>query len=369
MKLCYLANAASVHTVRWVNYFAQSGHEVHLISWRKPVSYPELDRRVKLHCLLLPPHYPLTYITFVEAAIRIMSIKPDVIHAHYLGHFGILAGLYRRFFRSRPLVLTAWGSDVLLDAKTYLGWGIKHAVRLADMITCDAEHIADELVKMGAVRERVKLVYFGTDTERFKPQPKNGKVREELALGDAPVVISLRNLKPLYDVASLIRAIPVIQRDTPQAKFVIAGDGVQRPYLEELATELGVTGSVSFIGSVENDYLPRYLNMADVYVSTSLSDAGLSASTAEAMACGLPVVITDFGDNKKWVEDGVSGYLVPLGKPEMLASKITRLLKDGGERKKLGRAGRQVIEEKNNWRREMSKMEEIYKDLTRRYSK
>ena len=369
MKLCYLANAASVHTVRWVNYFAEIGHEVHLISWRKPVSYPELDRAVKLHRLLLPPHYPATYAAFLEVIPRIMSIKPDVIHAHYLSHFGILAGLYRRFFRSRPLVLTAWGSDVLLDAKTYCGWEIKHAVRLADIVTCDAEHIADELVKMGAARERVKLIYFGTDTERFKPQPQNGKVREALALGNAPVVISLRNLKPLYDVASLIRAIPVIQRDIPQAKFVIAGDGVQRPYLEELATELGVIDSVSFIGSVKNDYLPRYLNMADVYVSTSLSDAGLSASTAEAMACGLPVVITDFGDNNKWVEDGVSGYLVPLGKPKALASKITRLLKDGGERKKLGRAGRQIIEEKNNWRKEMSKMEEIYQDLIRRYSK
>ncbi len=102
----------------------------------------------------------------------------------------------------------------------------------------------------------------------------------------------------------------------------------------------------------------------DVYVSTSLSDAGLAASTAEAMACGLPVVITDFGDNRKWIEDGESGFIVPLKDPKALAEKIIYLLKNKDIRREFGMRNRKIIEEKNNYYREMEKMENSYIELT-----
>ncbi|GAH34462.1 unnamed protein product, partial [marine sediment metagenome] len=136
------------------------------------------------------------------------------------------------------------------------------------------------------------------------------------------MIISFRSLEPIYDVESLIKAIPSVLKEIPSAKFIVAGDGEQRKYLENLGVSLGISGSIRFVGFVENDELPQYLASADVYVSTSLSDAGIAVSTAEAMACGLPVVITDFGDNRKWVENGINGFLVPPKSPEALASKI-----------------------------------------------
>ncbi len=123
--------------------------------------------------------------------------------------------------------------------------------------------------------------------------------------------------------------------------------------MKELAGSLNIAESVRFISWVPHDELPRYLTAADVYVSTALSDAGIAASTAEAMACGLPVIITDFGDNRKWVEDGVNGFLIPLRAPEVLAARIIHLLKHEDDRKKFGQANRQVIEERNNWEKEM----------------
>jgi glycosyltransferase involved in cell wall biosynthesis len=85
------------------------------------------------------------------------------------------------------------------------------------------------------------------------------------------------------------------------------------------------------------------------------------------MACGLPVVITDFGDNRKWVEDGVSGFIVPLKDPESLAEKIIYLLKNEDVRKEFGTRNRKIIEERNNYYKEMEKMENIYIELIKRY--
>ena len=81
------------------------------------------------------------------------------------------------------------------------------------------------------------------------------------------------------------------------------------------------------------------------------------------MACGLPAIITDFGDNRKWVEDGVSGFIIPPRAPEALASKIIYLLQNEGDRKKFGQANRRIIEEKNNWEREMGRMGKLYEGL------
>ncbi len=107
----------------------------------------------------------------------------------------------------------------------------------------------------------------------------------------------------------------------------------------------------------------------DVYVSTSLSDAGIDASTAEAMACGLPVVVTDVADNKKWVDNGVNGFVVPVKDPKSLAEKIIYLLQNEDIRKKFGKINRKIIEERNNYYKEMKKMEDIYKELIRRHEK
>jgi glycosyltransferase involved in cell wall biosynthesis len=109
--------------------------------------------------------------------------------------------------------------------------------------------------------------------------------------------------------------------------------------------------------------------ISDVYVSTSLSDAGISASTAEAMACGLPVVVTDTGENEKWVDNGKNGFVVSVKQPEILAKKIIYLLKNKEAGKKMGENARKVIEERNDYYREMGEMEEIYKKLTKEVGK
>jgi len=372
MKICYIADAGKIHTQRWVKYFADRGHEVHLIS-PSPLGDGDIGR-AELHVLKRFPlqvriiSFPINLLSdIIQTSRLIKKIKPDILHAHYVtecGFLGALSGFH-------PFVLTAWGSDILIDPERYafLKTFTKYVLKKAELITCDAEHVVEKLIRLGTKEEKIELIYFGVDTQKFNPEQRDEKLREELGVSNSPVIISARTLKPIYDVESLINAIPLVLKEIPDAKFIIAGDGNQRSYLEKLASSLGVSSSVRFVGWVPNDELPKYVASMDIYVSTSLSDAGLASSTAEAMACGLPVVITDFGDNRKWVEDSINGFIVSLRDPETLASKIIYLLRNEDDRIRFGQANRQIIEERSNHEKEMRKVEKIYGELIGRYEK
>ncbi|MFC2059683.1 glycosyltransferase family 4 protein [Chloroflexota bacterium] len=369
MRICYLASP-SIHTHRWIKYFADNGHEVHLITSAKPSA--DILGNVKLHVLsrVGPQTRIVNYlINSVPMVIQfrkmIKDINPDILHAHCIMETTLL-GTTSGF---HPLVITTWGSDVLIAPQQSKAsrWLAEYVLKRADLITCDAEHIKEPLAKLGADPKKINLIYHGVDTRKFNPGRRDERFVKELGIVGSPTVISLRRFEPIYNVETLITAIPMVLRDVPGAKFLLVEKGSQENKLKDLAQSLGVSDSVKFVGWVPEDELPRYLASADVYVSTSLSDAGLAASTAEAMACGLPVVITDFGDNRKWVEDGVNGFIIPLKAPEVLAAKIVQLLRDEATRKRFGGINQQIIMARNNWEVEMEKMGKLYQELVERY--
>ncbi len=376
MRICYIA-LKSTHTRRWMRYFANNGHEVHLISSIKLSDYDA--EKVTIHVLKrFGPHIqtisPLMNSVPAVLQVRrlIKNLNPDILHAHYIREDITLLGALSGF---HPFVVTAWGSDVFIDAKKsrFSKSAARYALKRADLITSDGENMREPLVELGADPRKIRLVYFGVDTRKFNPEQRDEGLREKLGILDSPAVVSLRQVhNPLYDIESLINAIPLVLKEVPQTKFVIAGGMGDNPLetnLKELAKSLGVWDSIRFLGWLTEEELPQYLASADIYVSTSLSDAGLAASTAEAMACGLPVVITDFGDNRRWVEDGVNGFIIPLRAPEALASKLIYLLKNKEAQRTLGRKNREIIVERNNWEKEMGKMGKLYEQLIEKYRK
>jgi glycosyltransferase involved in cell wall biosynthesis len=368
MRICYLANAQSVHTQKWAKFFADKGHEVHLISFEGA-----RIENVKVYSLKLS--FVLRFgFDYLLKPVRAQIIKrligrinPDILHAHYFLDYG----LYGALCGFKPFVVTSWGSDILVDPKKFVisKYAVKFVLRKADLITCDAEHMREALRRLGAAQEKIRLINFGVDTRKFSLGQKSEGLKAELGIYDSPTVISLRSLNPLYDIESLIKSIPMVLREIPNSKFVIAGRGSEETRLKELAKSLGVSLNTKFVGVIPNDELPEYLTTMDVYVSTALSDAGLSGSTAEAMACGLPVIVTDVADNRRWVADGVNGFVVPIKDPKSLAEKTIYLLKNEGVRKKFGKISREIIEKTNDYYKEMEKMERIYEELAKKHKK
>ena len=356
MKLCFIASD-SIHAVKWIRFFAERGHDILWLATCDQQDVPEIPG-VQLYCL---GHLRVNdWWIFLRKTLQVRSLlsswKPDLVHAHYAGINGLLGALSGR----RPFVVTAWGSEVLLS----LGFTrllVKFILRRADLLTCDAEHMSQAMIAMGADSQKVHKIMFGIDSELFRPPSPS------LPLGPrtAPVIVSLRTLEPLYDIPTFIRAAPLTLKAVPDARFKIVGSGFLEAELRALVNELGMQDCVSFLGRIPNNELPELLRSCDVYVSTSLSDAGIASSTAEAMSCGLPVVVSDSGENRLWVKDGVNGFVIPVSNPEELAKKLVVLLGDRDMRIRMGQANREEIKLRNDYFGEMSKMEHLYLALGR----
>ena len=153
MRICYIADAGSIHTQKWVRYFAGRGHELHLIS-RKSSEANDIEN-LNLYWLT-SFRYPLL-LRYPYDTIRvrrlIKEIKPDILHVHYAVGYGLLGALSG----FHPFILSVWGSDVLVAPKQSKIYKltVELAIRKADVIHCDADHIIAPLIKLGAKPEKI----------------------------------------------------------------------------------------------------------------------------------------------------------------------------------------------------------------------
>lgn len=361
MRLCFLAPANSSHSHRWIRFFAERGHEIHWLSLHESMAPPMPGIRYHERVVRGVGSMPAR----VRWAARLIrEIRPDVLHIHSAGTYGALGALAAPR-TALPVVLTAWGSDVLFAGRHPIKrYFVRRALRRADVITVDAQHMVDAITAMGLPAEKIRIVNFGVETDWFRPGERDAGLRSGWGAGpDDMVAISLRSLEPIYDIPTLIRAVPLVRSRNPALRFVIGGDGGEAARLKSLAAELGVSEAVHFMGRYDHDTLPRLLSSVDAYVSTALSDAGIAASTAEAMACGVPAVVSDTGENRLWIETGRNGILVPPSDSPALADALVRLLSDPAAAKRMGMAGRETIVKRNDYQGEMAKVENIYMDL------
>jgi glycosyltransferase involved in cell wall biosynthesis len=364
LKICYVADGGSIHTQRWVNYFAEKGHEVHLICWRLMPGY---DENIHIHLLTrLPPKIWTKYLSALlwifQVRRWVKKIKPDIVDGHFVISYGFLAACSG----FHPLVISAWGSDVLILPKRNLVFNAitRYALTKADIVTCDSEVAREGLTKLGVEPAKIRVIFKGVDTQQFSPRHRSQELREKLGVYEAPTVISIRNLKAIYNVEMLIRAIPLALSQVPEAKFVIAGDGELRAALTNLADSLGISDSIRFVGWVSHDELPQLLASSDIYVSTSLSDTS-HISLQEAMACELAPVVTDIPANRAWIQDGKNGFLVSIGATQSLADKIVYLARNKQVREDFGKVNRRIVQQKDEYQTEMAKMETVYGALNR----
>lgn len=368
MKICFVASADSIHTARWVTYFINAGHEVHLISHKGRDIKGIIFHRLKTlgRSRFEPEHIRIidmfTYVYFaIQTRKIIKKIKPEIIHAHNV----ILGGFYATRLRFHPLVVTAWGTDVLIAPKK--SFILKKIAKLvltrADILTCDGRNTEKAMMRLGAVAQKIKIIYFGIDTKKNTPEKRDESLRKKLNIKNACSVISLRSFKPIYNIETLIKAIPLVLSQNSNVKFILAGTGEQELKLKDLAVKLGVEKNIIFTGNLTEEEIPVYLASSDVYVSTSLSDSGLAASTGEAMACGLPVISTEVGAIHDWLNEGEGGFIIPAEMPDILANRIIHLLKNKDTIRKYGEINRRTITEKQDYYKEMEKMEKIYLEL------
>ncbi|OGW73869.1 MAG: hypothetical protein A3J81_03075 [Nitrospirae bacterium RIFOXYB2_FULL_43_5] len=208
-----------------------------------------------------------------------------------------------------------------------------------------SEYVRKYLVKEKRIpANKVVSIPTGVDLERFAPDTVNAVPREELSIpNDVPVVGTIAIFRRKKGHHTLLDAIPLVLKKIPNARFVFVGDGPQRENIEKKLSELGLAGNVKLLGLRKD--IPEILNTIDLFVLPTLQEA-LGTSFLEAMAMRRPVIGTRVGGVPEVVKDGVSGILVEPEDPVALSDAIMGLLNDKGQMKRMGDAGRRIVEEK-----------------------
>jgi glycosyltransferase involved in cell wall biosynthesis len=370
MKILFMGDALAEHLRRWSRFFADLGHEIHVITWNsrilegfEPVKVHQLKKPLSDAGILARGINLFWLRTMVRR--KIAQIQPDLIHAHSAGAYAWLTMLSC----FRPFMVSPWGTDVLIDIrKPKLDrFFTVRTLKQADLIHCDGENVHEVMINLGIDAKKIMIVPFGVDVKKFVPGSAPDAFLVQHGLSESKVVVSTRTLNPVHNVETVIRSAPLVLQKVPKTKFLIVGSGSEEQALRILAESLGVAHAVIFTGHVTEHEMITCLQAASVYVSTSISESGLAASTAEAMACGLPVINTDTGDIRLWIREGEGGFIVPVKDPGVLAERIIYLLEHDEERGCYGLVNRETIEEHNNIYIEMEKMEVIYQNLIATY--
>ena len=262
LRLCYFGEGGSVHIHRWTAWFAARGHEVDLLSLRQATI-----AGVRVHVLPFGNrrgvrHFPAK-VRHVRALVH--GLGPDIVHGHQLLGYGLFAAASG----FQPLVLSAWGSDVLVQAEAswfsrrVLGWMLPRA----EAVISVAAHVDARARRYGAAAPRTHIIPMGVDLKRWPLRTYRKGERDCL-------VISTRSLEPIYNVETFLRAIPSVATRARAIRYLVVGDGSERGLLEALAGSLGIAALVEFSGHRPPEELFAALQRSKLYVSTSLSEIG-----------------------------------------------------------------------------------------------
>ena len=286
-------------------------------------------------------------------AALIRQERIGVVHTHNMSPllYGTLAAC---LVRVRALVNTRHGREE--KRRSPLIWWLN------DAVVAISEDAKRRLLAYNRLDARgVRVIYNG-----IAPPPANGHAVGELkqALGAAPhrrLIGTVGRLAPEKDHATLLRAFARLVRAGCDADLLIVGDGPLRPALQRLAGELGLDGRVVFCGFRQD--ARQLLRAFELFVLPSLTE-GIALTLLEAMAAGIPVVVTEVGGSPEVVVDGVTGLLVPTQQPEALSVALGAVLSHPTLGRQLGEAGRARFEEYFSLARMVRAYEHLYETLS-----
>ena len=304
-----------------------------------------------------------------------------LVHLHYPFIFGAeltLLGRLSRKRRRQALLVHYKNRLVANGARGALFEAYEHSVapaliRAADRVcVVSADHANSvSYLHQAAQRQPQMLIEMpnGVDTELFSPGEDESKLRERLGIpAEAPVVAFIATLDRAHHFKRVDLALDAIAR-VPEAAargrsaphLVVAGGGELVEEFRRQATAAGIGERVHFLGAVPHSDLPDVLRSADLMLLTTEPPESFGIVLIEAMACGLPTIVTDYPGVRAVVDDGKTGLVVPRGDAEAVAGAIAELCAAGAEaRARMGQAGRRKCERLWSWPQLIDRMNEAY---------
>jgi glycosyltransferase involved in cell wall biosynthesis len=301
------------------------------------------------------------FVTGLAACTRYSLAHPevDLVLAEGAYPFGAIAALGSRLSR-KPFVITVAGGDFIASRETQYGYGrfvvarelTRFALRRAAAIRVTTPLVRENVIRLGGARGKISLLprnlaaysYLasGTAAEEFRAQARRA-LRERYAWRAGPLLMCVGRLLPIKGFDDAIRALPLIRQEFPQARLGVVGpDRVTRGRshqreLQALASELGVSSAVTFLGTIPHGEIKTFLAAADLLLVPSLLE-GMNRTVLEAAAVGTPSIVSRNAGIASSVAHAGAGVVVEARAPHELAASASALLQDSERRAALGRA-------------------------------
>jgi glycosyltransferase involved in cell wall biosynthesis len=351
VRILFFADADSVHTRRWVAAAVERGAQAIVIT-RRPAEVPGAQEVIAI----APGSDKASWFKALPQVRRVARevaarFQPTLVHGHYVTSYGLWAtacGL------KCPVVLTAWGSDILVTPREsrlmrlVVGWSLRHA----DLITADSMDMLGEIARYHP-QAPCHQILWGADTDKFVP----GEASPDFD------VVSLRSWEPNYNIDLIVEAFSRFLTLRPQshARLHLLGGGSMQAALEARVQELRLLQQVRLHGRVGDADMVRAIQQSRVSVSVPTSDA-TSVSVLESMACGLPVIASDLPANRQWLDER-GGWVVPVRDVDAVTQALVNAYDQPMQAAQMGEHNRARIERDASRRGQMDAMWRLYLKL------
>ena len=353
MRILYFSQGYSPHDHRFLAALAGTEHSVFYLRLEGNL-HPIEDRPVPAEIQQVQwaggktafHWYDVPRLT-IDLKRVIGEVKPDLVHAGPIqtcAFLSVLTGF-------RPLLTMSWGFDLMQDSERnrWWRWLTRYTLQHTTFFVSDAQITRNKAVGYGMRTDRTAVFPWGVDLKQFSPHgvryeraPSTTKRKRLPAADHKPFVLFCnRSWEPRDGVTILAKAFVQVAQERDDVCLLLLGSGSLAQTIRQILMNGQVLDRVQFGGRVSQSELPRWYRMADLYISPSHVD-GSSVSLMEALACGLPALVSDIPANKEWVTENVNGWLFPDGDAAALAARILAVV---DQRRRLGavsRAGAKV---------------------------
>jgi len=382
MRILMLADLRSAHTKKWAEVLASSGIEVHVFGL---TAATESIRGVTIHEGSVSTTTSsaeegsvgkLTYIHELGSVKRLIkALKPDILHAHYATSYGLIGALSG----FSPFAVSVWGSDVVSFPKKSPAHRamVKFVLNRADLLFSTSEFMAN--VAAGLTSKRFVITPFGVEISDELLVMSDEKSDELLVMGDEyalgvsaetnesrPISLGcVKTVSEVYGQDILIRAFAGVVKEIDEVglRLELVGNGPDIEKFQELADELGIGDKMKFAGYVPNDRIMEVHRGFDIEVYPTRVEETFGVSVVEAMSCGVPCIVSKTGGLQDVVEDGVSGFHVPVGDVDAIKSKLIELIGNPDLRKRIGEAAKKRVAERYDLKQNAAVMIAEYEKL------
>jgi glycosyltransferase involved in cell wall biosynthesis len=360
MKILYFSRSYSSHDHRFLTTVSAAGHDVSYLRLEQGGRGTE-DRPVpsgveQIYWSGGRGPFCWTDVPRLVLSLRqiLRDVKPDLVHAGPIQTCAFLVALTG----FQPLLTMSWGYDLVQDLhrSRWWEWVTRYTLKHSTYFISDARVTRDQAVACGMRPERTVIFPWGVDLDRFSP-PALAATRS-----DGFMLFCNRAWEPLYGVDVLARAFARIAPGRPELALTLLGSGSQAASLRQTLLGADMLDRVYFGGHVSQSELPGWYHQADLYISPSHVD-GSSVSLMEALACGLPALVSDIPGNREWIVEGENGWLFKDGDADDLAAKILQAFQNRRGLPEMGRRSRKTAEARADWRKNAAVLLQTYENV------